>query len=160
MLDNKNLYRFYEFVLLLFWTTWFNWAIFTNFSSLCAAHNVWNQLWLFNSHNYSTLQTIMSIYNFNDGIVKIIFISGLLYEVLIFLLFFLALFGAITKNTYKDYVLHSAFILLAVLWLFFILLDEVFKYYKYEVPHIMFFLFTITSFASIKIFYKILVKET
>lgn len=125
---------------LLFWACWFLLAFSSNLFDFAYVFYGLPGTWLFRSGNYLFLTKMLSLYNMPKVFITTLFILGMIIEGIVAILFFLSF---ILFMCYQriSMLTNLAFGISIGLWAIFILLEEAFIAYSYEVIHIRLFIF-------------------
>jgi hypothetical protein len=126
--------------ILLFWALWFFLAFLSNFFDLLKHFSLIPHTWMFASNNYSAVVAVLSIYNLPALFIDFIFSCVILFEGVISFVFWTAFFKFKKSSGKKLRWTNSAFMLSALLWALFLLIEEICSAYTYESKHLLLFL--------------------
>lgn len=132
-------------IMLLFWSLWFFIAGLSNICDLLIFHHILPNTISFHSGNLGLLIKVVSVYGFGSSFASSLLAVDAVTQLLIADCFFLALFHyAGSKAKFKLWV-NVAFASVVLFWMCFILLSEVFVYYKFNT---LFFVLMMAGIAS------------
>lgn len=120
--------------LLLFWGVWFVLVVLTNSFDILSTYDALPAEWRFRSGNLALIISIVNIYRFSGVFANLLFLSGLIAESVIAILFIVAALKFWSRRPAWKWV-NAAFGISIAFWAVFILLDELFIAYNFEGTH-------------------------
>ncbi|MFC2092914.1 hypothetical protein ACFLSV_03340 [Bacteroidota bacterium] len=138
-------------VLLLILAFWFSVVFLTNAFDLLKAAGIFPMEWKFASDKFEMIRQTTLIYNMPGWLNVILFISMLIWEGFIAVLFFKAFFSFKSLSDNGSSAVNAAFFCSISMWGAFIIFDELFKNYSIEVTHFALFIMNLISLLIIKL---------
>jgi hypothetical protein len=138
-------------VLLLILAFWFSVVFLMNAFDLLKAASIFPTEWKFASDKFEMIRQTTLIYNMPGWLNVILFISVLIWEGFIAVLFFKAFFSFKSLRKNGSSVVNAAFFCSISMWGAFIIFDELFKNYSLEVTHFALFIMNLTALLIIKL---------
>lgn len=136
-------------LLLLFWCFWFSLACCTNvFDFLTAMHWLPHE-WVFRSGNYSLLANTLRIYNVSGLFLNILFIGNVIIQCLSSILFFAAWVSFCRRTQRSFQLINAAFTVSILIWVTFLIMEEIFIAYAYEAVHARLLMFELLTLMTL-----------
>lgn len=138
-------------VLLLILAFWFSVVFLTNFFDLLKAAAIFPMEWKFASDKFEIVRRITLNYNMPGWLNVILFVSVLIWEGFIAVLFFKAFFSFKSLSDNASSSVNTAFFCSISMWGAFIIFDELFRNYSLEMIHLALFVLNLVSLLIIKL---------
>lgn len=138
-----------KFGLLSFWALWFTLVVLTNLFDGLKSLGILPQRWLFASQNFSRVCDAVAEYRLSAPTAAALFAAVLVWQLSISLLLWRALALSWAAGALQLPSVNLAFTCAIGLWLAFLIAEEVFKRYRTEGKHLLFFLAQLLSLLAI-----------
>ncbi|RQG94848.1 hypothetical protein [Natrarchaeobius chitinivorans] len=131
-------------VLLGIWAVWWTIVFATNFFDGLINLGVLGEGWTFASGNYGFLLMVTDVHGTPEALVALLFAGGVLWELLIALLMWQALVGALSGTPSREHV-YRAFVVAIGFFGAFMIMTEVFIAYDLANTHVRLLIATLVS---------------
>ena len=122
--------EFLKRIILLFWAVYFSIVVASNLGDGLKGLGLLSEGWAFASGNYSMIEQVISIYALPASVAGIFFAFVIIWEALTAFYFFRAFRDPADLQTSNKQKITIAFTFAIVLWILFILSDELFLAYE------------------------------
>lgn len=135
-LEHLNIKQVFTALILAFWACWFCLVVSSNavdfFTTLHLLHG-----WTFDSHNFAWIKESVAVYHTPHWMAVTFFLVDIVLQLACAILFVAATFEYISKGSMDQVKFpYAAFLLSLVLWMIFIIMEEVFVTFTVEAVHI------------------------
>lgn len=137
--------------LLALWTAWFALVVATNVCDVLKSLGVLPREWRFASQNFARVRDAVAVYGLPRGMAAVLFGAVVLWQALTALLLAKALMASIGAQTLAAEQVDLAFASALGLWAGFILAEEIFKQYKTESKHLLFFIAQLLTLTALHV---------
>lgn len=136
---------------LLFWSLWLTVITLTNILDALTAAGVLSAKWRFVSHNFDRIMKAVDVYGWGTRLAAVLFAGVILWQALATALFWNAALVSLAAGQVLRPPVDLAFAVVLGLWAAFILAEEVFKQYRMETSHVLFFIVQLVSWIALQV---------
>jgi len=135
--------------LLLFWALWLTVITLTNLFDGLKAAGALPSGWRFVSQNFDRVVQAVAVYGAGTRLATVLFGGVILWQGLAAVLFWYAAVGSLQVGGILWPAADLAFTVVLALWAAFIVAEEVFKQYRTEISHVLFFTVQLVSWLAL-----------
>lgn len=125
--------------LLALWAAWFSLVAATNIFDALRMLGILPQRWRFASENYERLRDAVAVYQGPGRLAAMLYGGVIVWQVVTAALLWRALAASVSAQQVAPAPVNLAFTSALALWAAFLLAEEIFKQYRTEGKHLLFF---------------------
>lgn len=125
--------------LLGLWAAWFSLVFATNIFDALRMMGILPQRWRFASENYERLRDAVAVYRESDRLAALLYGGVIVWQLITAVLLWRAFAASVSVQQVASAPVNLAFTSALALWAAFLLAEEIFKQYRTEGKHLLFF---------------------
>lgn len=137
--------------LLGLWAAWFAVVLITNVLDGLHAMAVLPQDWAFRSQNYQRVRDAVDLYRAPPSFAAVLFVCVMFWQAAVACMLWYALIVSANAGQVQLAAANVAFLGALGMWTAFILAEEIFKQYRTETKHLLFFSAQLLSWGALQL---------